>query len=118
MLLAILDIVSTTAFSAFLALSALALFTSYFVVIGCILYTRTQSKTLVAGDWTLGRSGAIINIFALVYTAWVAVLYTFPQRMPVTMDNMNYALPIFASVVLLAFGLWVSHARKCWPGLD
>jgi len=70
------------------------------------------------GGWTLGRFGIAINIYALLYTSYMMVFFCFPQYLPVTGSNFNYALPIFALVVLMALLLWVVKARKHWPGLN
>ena len=69
-------------------------------------------------SWSLGVYGAPINIFALMYTGWMMVIFCFPQYLPVTGDNFNYALPIFAFVILIAIVLWFARARKNCPGLD
>lgn len=66
----------------------------------------------------MGRWGLPVNIFALVYTAYVTVWLTFPSYRPVTGQNMNYALPIFASSTLFAFVYWFLYGRRHWPGLN
>jgi choline transport protein len=45
-------------------------------------------------------------------------IFCFPQYIPVTGDNFNYALPIFAFVVLVAVLLYFARARRTWPGLS
>lgn len=118
MLLAILNIPSTAAFGAFIALSSFALFTSYFIAIACMLGARLSRGGVEYGGWSLGRWGVPINVFALVYSVYIMIWLPFPSTLPVTGANMNYALPIFAFVVLLALAQWVFWARKNWDGLD
>jgi len=118
MILAVLNIPSTTAFNAFIALASLGLFSSYLIAIGCMLHARLSKEGVAYGGWTLGRLGVPVNIFALVYTAYIMIFLPFPSTLPVTGSNMNYALPIFAFVVFIAIGLWFGWAKKSWPGLD
>ncbi|KAK3716360.1 hypothetical protein LTR37_006510 [Vermiconidia calcicola] len=117
MVLACLNIGSYAAFGAFIALASFALFTSYFIAIACMLRSRLQGKVQYGG-WTLGRWGVPINIFALLYTAYLCVFFVFPQYLPVTAEGFNYALPIFAGVCLIALVLWFAWAKKNWPGLN
>ena len=42
----------------------------------------------------------------------------FPILPPVTGENMNYALPIFAFVVVVTLLLWIFYAKKNWGGLN
>ena len=117
MLLALLNIGSTTAFGAIIALSSLGLYFSYFIAISCMLYARFNRKDPVQlGGWNLGRFGPFVNGFALVYTLWMMVFLPFPNTLPVTGSNMNYAGPIFGFVLLFAVSLWVLWARKRWAG--
>jgi choline transport protein len=118
MILATLNIPSTAAFGAFIALSSLGIFSSYLIAIGCMLHARLSKEGIRYGGWRLGRWGVAINIFALVYTAYFMVFLPFPSTLPVTGTNMNYALPIFAFVVFTALGLWFLWGKKNWKGLD
>jgi len=117
MCLACLNIASSAAFGAFISLASLALFTSYAIAISCMLRARILG-IVQYGGWTLGRLGVATNIYALLYTGYMMVFFCFPQYLPVTGSNFNYALPIFAFVVLVALLLWVARARKHWPGLN
>lgn len=60
----------------------------------------------------MGPTGVPVNIFALCYIVYVVLWMPFPQILPVTKDNMNYAGPIFCAVVLGALGHWFIRARK------
>jgi choline transport protein len=115
-LLALLNVGSTAAFGAIIALSSLALYFSYLIAISCMLYSRYQSDPVKLGGWNLGRYGPYINIFALIYTVWIMIFLPFPQTLPVSGVNMNYCGPIFVAVFLFAVALWFLRARKHWPG--
>ena len=117
MLLALLNIGSTTAFGAIIALSSLALYFSYFIAISSMVYARfNRAEPLKVGGWNLGRWGLGVNAFALIYTLWVMIFLPFPSTIPVSGNNMNYAGPIFGAVLLSAIGLWVFLAKKRWAG--
>lgn len=118
MLLAILNIPSTAAFGAFIALSSFGILMSYLIAIGCMLHARLSNEGIRYGGWRLGRWGVPTNIFALAYTAYVMVFLPFPSTLPVTGTNMNYALPIFAFAFFAALGHWVFWGKKNWKGLD
>ena len=66
----------------------------------------------------MGSWGLSVNIFALVYTAWVTVWLAFPTYLPVTRENMNYASPIFGGSVLFALAYWFIKGRTHWDGLN
>ena len=116
LLLALLNIASTAAFGAMIALSSMGLYSSYLIAILCMVSARFQRGGLTLGGWNLGRYGLSINVFALIYTAWVMVFLPFPNTLPVTAVNMNYAGPIFLFVFLMATGLWFLWARRHWLG--
>lgn len=117
MLLALLNIGSTAAFGAIIALSSLGLYFSYFIAITCMMWSRFGSKQpLQLGGWNLGRWGPAINSFALVYTLWIMIFLPFPNTLPVTAVNMNYASPLFVFCLVFAVGSWFGWARKRWAG--
>ena len=120
MLLSLLNIGSTTAFGAIVALASMALYFSYAIALFCMLYARYQSthggQSLVLGQWNLGRYGVYINIYSLIYTLYVMVFLPFPSTIPVDATNMNYCGPIFLFVFFFAIALWFFKAQRGWPG--
>jgi LPXTG-motif cell wall-anchored protein len=118
MILACLNIADTAAFGAFIALSSIGLFVSYFLAISCMVHNRFRHDKVPLGDWNMGRWGLVVNIFALLYTGYMVIWFPFPSYLPVTGDNMNYALPIFAATSLFALAYWFLRARAHWPGLN
>jgi choline transport protein len=117
MCLECLNIGSYAAFGALISLASLALFTSYAIAISCMLRARLMDG-IRPGSCSLGAYGVPINIFALTYTGWMMVIFCFPQYLPVTGDNFNYALPIFTFVIVVAILLWFARAKKTRPGLN
>ncbi|KAF2165578.1 hypothetical protein M409DRAFT_23872 [Zasmidium cellare ATCC 36951] len=117
MLLSLINIVNYAAFQVFLSLASLALTASYILPIACMLRARLRHE-VIFGDWKLGRLDVPINTFALIYSAWMCIFFCFPTYLPITGDGFNYALPIFAFVVVFALFSWLVWARKQWPGLN
>ena len=66
----------------------------------------------------MGIWGLPVNVFALVYTAWVSVWLAFPSSLRVTGENMNYAALIFGATTLFAFVYWFIKGRTRWEGLN
>lgn len=118
MILACLNIASSAAFGAFVALGSIGLFVSYFIAIACMVHNRFQVNTAPLGNWNMGRLGLPVNVFAMVYTAWVTVWLAFPSTLPVTGPTMNYAAPIFGATTLFALGYWFVKGRLRWEGLN
>src|SRR6266536_2755394 len=77
MVLACLNIASTAAFGAFIALSSMGLFTSYLIAISCMLHARLKDP-IQFGEWNMGKLGLPVNVFAIVYTAYVTIWLSLP----------------------------------------
>lgn len=60
-LLSLLNIGSTAALNAVLAVDLAALLCSYSLSIGCLLLKRIKGEPLPPRKWTLGKWGALIN---------------------------------------------------------
>jgi hypothetical protein len=60
----------------------------------------------------MGRKGVIINILAVVYLIYVVIWMPFPQMLPVTASNMNYAGPVLGAVIIGALLDWAISGRK------
>ncbi|KIK52429.1 hypothetical protein GYMLUDRAFT_251252 [Collybiopsis luxurians FD-317 M1] len=111
-LLSFIYMASATAFNALISLQALALQISYLFPILFMLLRKIRGPTPQYGPFRLGRIGAVINLLALMYLIYVATWMPFPQLLPVTKDNMNYAGPVFGAVLVLALCDWFVSGRK------
>jgi choline transport protein len=110
-LLSMIYIASATAFNALISLQSLALYVSYFFPILFILFRRIRGPAPMYGPFKLGRCGVPVNVVSLMYLLFVILWMPFPQLLPVTKDNMNYAGPVFGAVVLLALGDWLFSGK-------
>jgi LPXTG-motif cell wall-anchored protein len=60
----------------------------------------------------MGRAGLVVNFLAIAYLIFVVIWMPFPQMLPVTGSNMNYAGPLLGAVILGALLDWVISGRK------
>lgn len=85
-------------------------------IIGMLYARYSHGSNLKLGEWNWGRWGVYINVFALVYTAYMSIWLPFPSTLPVTAANMNYSGPILVLMLTVAVLLWLSWARTNWTG--
>lgn len=112
MLLGLINLGSTSAFTAFVSVGVQALALAYAIPITISLLNKREQ--VLKARWNLGRIiGPIVNVIALAWIGFELVLFSMPTALPVTATTMNYA-----SVVLVGFGaiaaVWYAvHSRKC-----
>lgn len=118
MLLSIINVGSSAAFGAFLALSTMAMFSSYIIAIFTMLHARYSQQGAELGEWNLGKWGPAVNILALLYSVWIFIFLPWPAFIPVTSVNMNYASPLWGSAIAFSVASWWIWGRQTWPGLN
>lgn len=113
-LLLLLQLASTTAFEAIIAIATLGYQISYFIP---ILFRCTAARnTFPRGEFHLGRFGSPIAIISSIWLGVTSIIMFFPSTYPVTKDNMNYAVVIVAGVLLIAAIYWFVSARHWFVG--
>jgi hypothetical protein len=70
----------------------------------------------VRGPFHLGRLSIVIASAAVLWIAFIAVVFCLPQLNPVNAQTLNYSPVAVAIVVLYSLGLWVVSARKWFTG--
>lgn len=113
-LLSLINIGSTAALNAILALDLTALLSSYILSIGCLLLKRLRGEPIPHREWSLGKAGMAINIAALCWLFPVLVFTLFPSTVPVTPDGMNWGCLLFGFMVLFASGYYVIKGRHVY----
>lgn len=116
MLLALLNIASSTAFSAITTLTTISLYFSYMLPIIVMIRRRLGKDQLTFGPFKLGRYGLVINVIGLLWGIFVVVFGTFPTEMPVNAANMNYASLVLGSALIFSFVTWFLYGRKTFQG--
>jgi Amino acid permease len=102
---------STETIDSIFNLTAPCLDLSYAAVIFAKQFYSRQVP-FVPGPFTLGKWGALVNWFSIIYVLTISVVLYFPPQRPITLSNMNYAIVI--TVAVGAFGLfwWYASARQ------
>ena len=130
-LLGLINIGSTEVFNSLLSLLLEALFASYLVAAGLLLYHRTQGniydnrqlrystipEVLSWGPWRVpGIFGILNNICACVYLVIVCFFSFWPSSSPTTAENMNYSSLVTGAVVLFSTVYYFLRARRTYQG--
>lgn len=115
-ILSLINIGSTTAFTAVLALSTLALYVSYLIPITLLLMKRLRGHGIGFGPFKLGIYGVPINLFAIIYGVFICIFLPFPPARPVTGANMNYVGPVFGLILVFAVSDWVLRGKSQFRG--
>ncbi|ORY91640.1 amino acid/polyamine transporter I [Leucosporidium creatinivorum] len=104
-LLALIYIGNTALFNSLLVLTVAALNISYAIPNGLMLF-RARRLGLPKAPFSLGRLGIPINAVALSYNIVISFFLFFPNYLPVTALNMNYAAAIFGLVHIIMGLYW------------
>ncbi|MFF5706947.1 amino acid permease [Streptomyces sp. NPDC012794] len=108
--LALPSLYSATAYGAVTAINVIGITPAYAIPV----YLRLRAgKRFRPGPWNLGRWSKPVGWIAVVWVGLVTVLFCLPQKSPVTVDSMNYA--VIALVVVLALAsVWWYAARRSY----
>ena len=115
-LLSLINIGSSVALDAITSLGAVAVLTSYFLTISCVVYRRICGPALPSSRWTLGRYGLIINVTALIFLVPLIFFLTWPLTTPVTATTMNWSSVMLAGTLIIAMIYYVVQARHEYVG--
>jgi hypothetical protein len=112
--LLLLQLVSTTAFAAIIAIATLGYQTSYLIPI--FLRCTPARRKYPVGKFHLGRFGVPIAIVSSVWLTITSLIMLFPVTYSITKDNMNYAIIVVGGVALIASFYWTVSARHSFVG--
>ncbi|RDW95297.1 choline transport protein [Coleophoma crateriformis] len=107
---------SSSAFNAIISASVVALGITYAIppAINC-LRGRTQlpeSRAFKLPAWL----GWTCNLIGIAYTIVTTVLFLFPESLPTTGSNMNYAVVAFGVVLVISVVQWIIDGRHTYKG--
>ncbi|KAH8808489.1 amino acid/polyamine transporter I [Xylogone sp. PMI_703] len=125
LLLALINIGSTTALNAIVSVNCAAFFSSYMFPIGLILFRRLRNDSekdqIHWGPWKMGPViGPIVNAVALIYAILALFFSFFPATSTVTPVSMNWSCLIYGASIIfsvLFYLLFGKHGYK-WPIVD
>ncbi|KAL4896380.1 amino acid permease [Aspergillus ambiguus] len=115
MLLGLINLGSSSAFTAFVSVGVIALAVAYAIPIALSLL---QGRRDVAhAHWCCGPVvGPVVNVLALAWIAFELILFSMPTALPVTRVSMNYASVVFVAFMTLSALWYVVYARKSYKG--
>ena len=112
MLLGLINLGSSSAFTAFVSVGVIALAVSYAIPIGISLLWNRRVEVSQA-RWNCGPViGPIVNILAMIWIAFEVILFSMPTALPVTAISMNYASVVFVGFGVISAFWYFAYARK------
>jgi amino acid transporter len=111
MLLGLINLGSSSAFTAFASVGVIALAIGYLVPIAISLFTGRRE--VAHAKWNCGNvAGTVANIGAIVWILFELVLFSMPTALPVTEISMNYASVVLIGFAGLSLGWYAITGRK------
>lgn len=112
MLLGLINLGSSSAFTAFVSVGVIALAVAYAIPISLSLFHGRAEVS--RAPWTCGNTvGTFVNVLALAWIAFELVLFSMPTALPVTRVSMNYASVVFVGFMAISAVWYAVYARKC-----
>lgn len=116
LLLALINIGSTTAFNAIVSLSVASVLASYIMPIALMLRKRLHQEPIRFGPWKLGGLDVIANGVGLVY-AIIGFFFSFwPGAASVDAQSMNWACLVWGTAMIFCSFWYLVRARKYYHG--
>ena len=101
---------NVTAYAAVTSIAVIGLYIAY--VLPTFLRLR-QGDSFDRGPWHLGRWSLPVGVIAVVWVAFITVLFMLPQVSPVTAATFNYT-PVAVLVVLGFAWIWWLVSARTW----
>ncbi|KAF3000916.1 hypothetical protein E8E13_008450 [Curvularia kusanoi] len=115
MLLGIISVGSTSAFTAFVSVGVIALSLAYAIPISVSLYKGR--KYVAQARWNIGHLfGSLANFVAVCWILFKLILFSMPQTLPVTEVSMNYASVVLFGLLSIALLWYAVRGRKEYRG--
>ena len=118
LLLALINIGSTTVFNALTGLTVAGFYTSFIIAAAVMLHKRltTPDSELRWGPFKLGRAGIPLLVISICYSI-IGVFFSFwPSSHDPTPKTMNWSVVVFLGVVALSIVHWFMYARHVYTG--
>jgi amino acid transporter len=109
---------NSVAFFAIVSVSVVAIYIAYVLP----TFTRLLSRDFQPGPWNLGRWSKLIGWVAVVWVAFISILFLLPQATPITdkngiiWANVNYAPIVVIGLMVLLTIWWLASQRKVFKG--
>jgi hypothetical protein len=123
---------SSVAFSAATSIATIGLYISYGKLLDSPSFPTTKNvflcagipialrviyrKNFVRGPFHLGMFSYPVAIVAVLWIAFISIVFILPQQNPVDSQTLNYAIVAVGIVVTYSVGFWLLSARKWFKG--
>jgi amino acid permease (GABA permease) len=104
---------SPVAYAAVISIATIALYVAYGIP---ILLRLRAGSSFQPGPWNLGRWSRPVGIIAVVWIAFISILFILPQAAPINITTFNYAIVAVGAVLLFSGGYWMLSARNWFKG--
>lgn len=111
-LVGILYLFANTVLQAILSVSTIALTISYALPISALLVVGRDK--LPPGQFRLGRLGAVCNWVSVIYCIITTIFFFFPEAPNPKGGDMNYAIAVFAVMLVIALAFWFIQGNKTY----
>jgi amino acid permease (GABA permease) len=101
--------------TAYLAATAIAVIGLYVAYVAPV-FLRLRDPGFQVGVWNLGRWSTPVGWLAVIWVAFICVLFVLPTTYPITALNFNYTIVAVAVVVGGAWLWWALGARRWFTG--
>jgi len=111
LLLGLINLGSTSAFTAFVSVGVIALALGYLIPIATSLLNGRAEVSKAA--WNAGSVlGPFANVIAILWILFELVLFSMPTALPTTEVAMNYASVVLVGFAAIGVGLYCGYGRK------
>jgi amino acid transporter len=102
-----------TAYAAVTSIAVIGLYIAY--VLPTFLRLR-QGESFQRGPWHLGRYSYVVGWIAVVWVAFITILFMLPTVSPIHWGNFNYTVVAVAVVLGFAWIYWMVSAKNWFTG--
>lgn len=111
MLLGLINLGSTSAFTAFASCGVIALAAAYAIPISISLFGGR--KAVSSARWRCPKPiGYIVNSVSVGWIGFQLVLFSMPAALPVTVVSMNYASVVFVGFMVISLVYYAAYGRR------
>jgi len=100
---------------AYVAVTSIAVIGLY-IAYAIPIFLRQFVPDFKTGPWRLGAWSAPIGWIAVIWVAFISVLFMLPTATPITASNFNYTPVVVLGVILLVTIWWLVSARHWFKG--
>jgi len=98
--------------TAYLAVTSIAVIGLYIAYATPVLLRRLIGDDFQVGPWNLGKWSSPIGWIAIVWVAFIVVLFMLPPASPIDINTFNYAPIAVVAVLVFSTASWILGGRR------